>query len=60
MGQMFAETFMLRIKNFTAAGAGLPIKLNAEGNVDVAMEATLDQGWVVLREDDTMTAGCRC
>ena len=33
---------MRTIKNYTAAGAGLPIKLNAEGNVDVAMEVALD------------------
>ena len=38
--QAFASTFMDVIKNSTVASAGLPTKLNSQGDVDVPMEAS--------------------
>ena len=37
--QAFADTFMRIIKNYTAPGAGLPIKLNSRGDSEPPMEA---------------------
>ena len=40
VAQAFASTFMDEIKNSTVASAGLPTKLNSQGDVDVPMEAS--------------------